>query len=146
MPACDDRISRSVLAWHEAGHVVVGTVTGGIVRRVYVADGGGCCLTAFRSGTPLVDELALYYAGAAAEQFGMFRDGGLSSSDAAHLHRLTAHLPAARRSSILAAAERRAVEIVTQHLPAVAHLAHALTCVGNLDQDQVDEILAQHGL
>lgn len=95
----------------------------------------------------LVDHLAVYYAGEVGKRLGTFTDaGGSSGSDAVEIDKLTAHLTPSRRTEILAEAEARAVEIVTGNLPLVGHLAHATACVGTLDQEQVDEILAQHGL
>lgn len=145
MYGCDRR-AKLVACWHEAGHAVAAVVCGGSVSGIEVNDaGGGTTWVVHPPG--LIERLTIVYGGEVTRAYGLFiGSNGGTDGDAARLRDLTAHLTPDKRAAALAEAERRAIEIVCQNLTPISHLAEALRCVGTLNEQQVDEILAQHGL
>jgi ATP-dependent Zn protease len=141
-----NRRAKLVACWHESGHAVAAAACGGSVTSIEVRDsGGGITYVVMPPG--LLEKLTIIYGGEVARAYGAFIDAGSSTEpDGKRLQELTAHLTPEKRAAVLAAAEARAVEIVTKNYAALGHLAEALRWRGTLDQRQVADILSRYGL
>jgi hypothetical protein len=132
---------RERIAYHEAGHAVVGVALGRVLRDVSLDAG----TTTFVSQDPLDAVVTSAFAGAAADARGM----GTHSDSAGALDQFNAdglargqYPSPAERDAYLAGMARRAVALVDQHWPAIERLAALLLERGRADGAEVTRLLA----
>ena len=125
------------IAFHEAGHAVVARYFGLTVTAIEIREdaSGKIDTVGATDALPLIDRIAIHYAGQASRTVFKYRSHALAVSDEdAEISKLVDGLADAERLEIRNAGYRRAIEIVKSNAAEVEWLASLL-----IDQRRINE-------
>lgn len=138
--------TRWRLAYHEAGHAVVGAALGLAVGRVFIDGADGQEGGAYLGDCPdLASTLAVGVAGSLGAILAGFPARGPSRGDVARMQALRPPVPPAHWRALIVEAQGRAVAILRANWPAVRALARELHRHGALDAARVAAIIGERG-
>jgi hypothetical protein len=138
------RLSREVLAWHEAGHAVTGILVGAKIDRVFLrSDLTGKCRSSI-AARPVAAQLIFVAAGGAAATLFLPGVENYDWHDRLDMASLQQHYGLSRGDLDLA--RRRARGLVLKYWRPIWRVAEALLAQGELSGREVEQLLKDFNL